>query len=177
MNKLIASIILAMFNTIAFGQGVLLGPGESYVFDFTSLPYVRPVDSETGQFTAYFAAGTFSDGESVLLEIFPDTLADAPLSDTYTHSGPANPLESVAIAFAWMSGSPPYWPDLQGVARVTMMSGDAELLGFGVTQVIDGGVHSQYFPVPEPSSAALILLGSACGFGLCRRRTPNKKSP
>ncbi len=174
MNKFIASVILATFSTIAFGQGVLLSPGEGYVFGFTSLPYVRPVDRETGQFAAYFAAGTFSDSESVLVEIFPDALSDTPLSSSYTHSGPANPLESVAVAFAWMSDAPPYWPDLQGVARVTMLSGDAELLGFGVRQIIDGGVYSQYFAVPEPSGAALFAVGSASAFML---RLRSRKSP
>jgi hypothetical protein len=176
MKKFIASAILATCTTIAFGQGVLLGPGGSYGFNFTSLPYVGPADHETGQFVAYFAAGTFSDGESVLVEVFPDTLSDASLSNTYTHSGPSDPLQSAAIAFGWMSDAPPYWPDLQGVARVTMLSGDAELLGFGVSQIMDGGVYSQYFAVPEPSGGALLACGSVLTFALRlrRRRSPNR---
>ncbi len=168
MRNLVACFSLLASCTIVYGQGVLLGPGQSYTFEFTSLPYVRPAQTDSGSLAAYFAPGTFSDGESVLLEIFANTLSDAPLTSSYTHSGPANPLDSVALAEVWRSTDPPYFPDLQGNARVTMLNGDAQLDGFNVQQVISGGVYSQYFPVPEPSTFALIALGLAV---LVRART------
>jgi hypothetical protein len=153
--RFIKIVLVAMFvfpgvQWVASAQGLLLTQGQNYVFEFTSLPYVRPAaQRDAGSFAAYFAPGTFSDGESVLVEVFADTLSDPPLSSTYTHSGPPEPLGSVALAFGWSSSAPPFFPDLQGVARVTMLSGDAELQGFAVKQVINGGVYSQYFPLPE----------------------------
>ena len=46
-------------------------------------------------------------------------------------------------------------------ARVSMLSGAAQLDGFGVKQVINGGLYSQFFAVPEPSTPALLALGLA----------------
>ena len=162
MRNIVASLVLLASCTGVISQGVLLGPGQSYIFEFTSLPYVRPAQTDNGSLTAYFAPGTFGDGESVSMEIFANTLSDTPITSSYTHSGPANPLESVALRQAWMSSAPPFFPDLQGIARVTMLNGDAQLDGFEVKQVISGGVYSQYFPVPEPSTSALLALGLAC---------------
>ena len=70
MRNIAASLVLLASCTSVLSQGVLLGPGQSYTFEFTSLPYVRPAQTDNGSLTAYFAPGTFSDGESVLLEIF-----------------------------------------------------------------------------------------------------------
>jgi hypothetical protein len=147
---LVATFMFPGVQWVASAQGLLLAQGQSFVFEFTSLPFLRPAaQRDTGSFATYFAPGTFSDGESVLVEVFADTLSDPPRSSTYTHSGPANPLESIALLFVWSSSDPPFFPDLQGVARVTMLSGDAELQAFAAKQVIDGGVYSQYFPLLE----------------------------
>jgi hypothetical protein len=162
MKNLIAGLIILAGCTSVLGQGVLLGPRQTYTFEFASLPYVRPAQNDSGSLIAYFAPGTFSDGESVLLEIFADALSDIPITYSYTHSGSANPLDSVGLAEVWSSSDPPFFPDFQGIARLTMVSGDAQLDAFGVKQVISGGVYSQYFPVPEPSTPALLALGLAC---------------
>lgn len=172
----VTSVFLASCAGV-LSQGVLLGPGQSYIFEFTSLPYVRLAQTDNGSLAAYFAAGTFGDGESVLMEIFANTVSDTPVTSSYTHSGPANPLESVGLAQVWMSSAPPFFPDLQGIARVSMLNGDAQLDGFAVKQVISGGVYSQYFPVPEPSTPVLLAVGLACLVWSQARRSKVTKKP
>jgi hypothetical protein len=169
MKNFIASLSLFASCARVLGQGVVLGPGQSYTFEFTSLQYLRPAQTDSGSLAAYFAPGTFSDGESVLLEVFANTLADTPVTSYYTHSGPANPIESVAVAVAWRSSDPPFFSDLQGITRVTMLSGDAELDGFGVQQVINGGVYSQFFAVPEPSTGVLFAAELSCAIWFMRK--------
>jgi hypothetical protein len=160
MKALFITLAFTASGIMGFSQGTMLGPGQSYVFEFTSLPYSRPAtQSDNGSIAAYFAPGTFSDGESVEFAIYANSLADTPRIGTYTHSGPADPLAGYGFAFSWFNTDPPYFPDLQGLYRVTMLTGDAELSWFSVKQVVNGGVYSGYFPVPEPSPAALLGLG------------------
>src|SRR5207249_8742458 len=75
IRNLVASLSFFASGASVLGQGVLLGPGQSYTFEFTSLAYLRPAQTDNGSLTAYFAPGTFSDGESMLLEIFANTLS------------------------------------------------------------------------------------------------------
>jgi len=172
--KLAFSALLLMINIAAVAQGVALNNGESFVFEFASLNYLRPAEvTDSGSFDANFSAGTFSDGESVLVEIFSDSLFDTPLTSLYNHVGPASPLDSYAIGISWRSSSLPYWPDFQGVVRVTMISGDAQLNGFAVKQIVNGNVYSQSFSIPEPSSLSLGVCSAAFTtvlHGIRRRR-------
>ena len=156
----IITLLFAASGIVGFGQGVLLGPGQSYVFEFSSLPYSRPATQhEGGSVWAYFMPGTLGAGESVELAIYANSLADTPLISTYTSSGPGS---AIGCGRSWWAIEPPYFPDLQGLCRVTMLTGGAELSSFVVQQVVNGGVYSGYFPVPEPSAPALLGLGLGC---------------
>ena len=162
MKALMITVVFTISGVVGFGQGVILGPGQSYVFEFTSLAYSRPAtQSDGGSIAAYFAPGTFSDGESVEFAIYANSLADTPLISSYTHSGPADPLTAVALGQVWPNTAPPFFPDLQGLLRVTMLTGDAEFDAFDAKQVINGGVYSGYFPVPEPLTPGLLGFGLA----------------
>lgn len=143
-------------------QGVLLSSGQSYVLEFTSLTYLQPEQGDGASFYAYFSSGTFSDGESVLVEMFPDSLFDSPLSASYIHVGPADPLTSYAVGTSWFPGATPLWPYLQGVARVTMLGGDGQLEGFAVKEIVSGNVYSEFFAVPEPSTLSLGVCVMVC---------------
>jgi hypothetical protein len=168
---LLFTLIVGAATSTAFAQSVPLNQGQSYTFQFTSLPIADPPSGHgESEVIAWFDPGTFNFGESALLEIFANTLSDNPVSTTvaivdvngrtglwYTWSGPGNP-------------SPPFFPDLQGVLRVTMLNGNAQLSGFQVSQVIDGQFYSGYFPIPEPTTAAFAVAALACAF-LKRPRT------
>ena len=174
--KLTFVALLLMTQITAVAQGVLLSSGQSYVFEFSSLSYLRPAQvSDGGSFYAYFSAGTFSDGENVLVEIFQNSLSDTPLTSSYSHVGPADPLESYAIGFSWSSASMPFWPDFQGIARVTMISGDCQLDSLDVRQIVNGGLYLQSFPVPEPSpfSLGICIVASLMMVRGFRRSPPD----
>jgi len=172
--KLITAFLITGFQFGAFAQGEVLKQGQSYIFEFTSLPYMRPATQiDSGSFNVRFATGTFTDTDSVLLELFPQSLSDTPLSSTFSGSG--GPLDAVEIGQAWTAFSPPFWPDLQGIARVTMLTGDAQISILRVQQIVDGGVYSQTFAVPEPSVSILSFYGATIVllFGRRRTRLPN----
>ena len=162
MKKILTIAVLVGSSVFAIGQGLTLQQGQSYVFEFTSLRYLCPAEqgNDTGQASAWFAQGTFNSGESALLEMFPNSLSGIPLSiigDGYDPSDSAQ-----GIGYLWGPDEAPFFPDLHGVLRVTMLSGSAELSGFGVTQVVNGGFYSGHFAVPEP--AAGTMLAAALGW-------------
>lgn len=166
MKLLIGCAILISLNTVALSQGVHLEAGQSYVFEFSSIPDLGPgVSHSPSRVAGWFAPGTIGLGENALMEIFPDSLSDSPFSisgvfiDEY-------PSGRTGLVYSWPSigpqTQPPIFADLQGVVRVTMLSGAADLSGFEVTQVINGEFYSGYFTVPEPAVGTLFSLALAC---------------
>jgi len=163
MKTIVTTAILIGSTVFALGQGVTLQQGQSYVFEFTSIPYLRPAQPGNDPFGAgaWFAQGTMRSDESALLEMFPNSLSDVPLS--VTGSGTDDPSDSeVGIGHVWMPDEAPFFPNLHGVMRVTMLNGSAELIGFSVSQVVNGGFYSSHTAVPEPTAGTMlaVALGS-----------------
>lgn len=177
-NKMKTITLLLLFcisQIAALAQGVMLNAGDSYVFQFSSLDYLRPIafpnevfQTGSGQVEVSFTPYSVGDGDSFLLEAFPHSLSDAPVSRTF--SFPENQLwDGIYLGFIWWPGPDPFWPDLQGVARITMLTGNAEITSFGVRQIVDGSVYQQVFPVPEPTVPTFGLIGAGA-FILFRRQ-------
>ena len=162
MKKILTIAVLVGASVFAIGQGVTLQQGQSYVFEFTSIRYLRPAEkgNDPGQASAWFAQGTFNSGESAMLEMFPNSLSGIPLSVTGDGYDPSDSAQG--IGHVWGPDEAPFFPDLHGVLRVTMLNGSAELIGFGLSQVVNGGFYSDYPAVPEP--AAGIMLAAALGW-------------
>jgi hypothetical protein len=133
--------------TITTSQGVLLNAGDSFIFEFTSLDYIGPSGpGDSSLFFARFTAGTFGGDDSVLIELFPDSLAEVPL--VFTFFGEEAPRRTNLIYRATVFGpSAPFWEDLQGIVRVTMLTGEAEFDGIGIHQLVDSGVYRHFFPI------------------------------
>ncbi len=154
MIKPIVASILVGFGTMALAQGVIVEPGKDYVFEFTSIPYLRPAQFKEGsQIVAWFAPGTLSLNESSQLEVFANNLSDVPTVSYITID--EYPSGRAGVVASWGYNSPPFFSDFQGVLRVTMLSGSAELSGFDVSSAINGGFYSGYFAVPEPQIGCL----------------------
>jgi hypothetical protein len=171
MKLFICILVFITFQITAFSQGVILTAGQSYVLTFDSInysgPYIPPSgtlddpgppSTQSNSAWIFFVSNELDDGTSVLLwEIYSGSLTDTP--ETLQIVGASH---SVLPEAPTIYGVFPSFPNLQGAFRVTMISGTAELSGFSVSQIIGSSYYTQSFPVPEPSSAALIAIG----FGL-----------
>jgi len=154
--KFVATTVMVLCAQLAaFAEGLLLREGESHVFEFTSLPYVRPAtQADSGSFSVTFAEGTFLQGERLRLELYTNSLSEPPLSHTF--SGLPGPVGQMTVSKIWASHSPAFWPELHGLARVTMLSGNADIVRFTVKQIVNGDVYSRSFTLPDLRPKLLI---------------------
>lgn len=176
MKMLIVCSILVSLAAVALGQGILLNEGQSYVFDFSSIPDLGPaVSGGPGKVIAWFAPGTMGVGENALMEIFPDSLSDSPRSTRGVFIDEF-PSGRTGLPYWWSTigphAQPPFFPDLQGIVRVTMFNGTAQLSGFEIAEVINGEFYSGYFAVPEPPVGTLFAVALVCSPFLRRRVRP-----
>jgi len=159
MKRFVVGLLGILASSVVFGQGIQLDQGQSYTFEFNSVPLVPTPTSEPvrSHVIAWFEPTTYQYTHVALLEAFADSLADTPLTnsigfDDYTGRW--------GVEYAWRIVGPnpdsPYFPDLQGVLRVTMLDGSAQLSGFEVAQYIDGNYYVGYFPIPEPNVSSLF---------------------
>lgn len=168
MKTILFTCLFLAIRSVSWGTDFYLSAAESYVFNFTSFSFLRsslPTDPSDGTLFG-FTGGNYT----VRTELFANSLSDPPLfDDTFSHSG-----SSEATGFGIQFGFAP-WPDFQGVARVTAISGTLELDGMRVDEVVNGGYYSTGWiePVPEPSAMAMVAAGAA-GLLAChaRRRRP-----
>jgi hypothetical protein len=195
MKSFICTLVFITFQITAFSQGVILSAGQSYVLTFDLINYSGPYIPPSGTFDdpgppstqgnsawIFFASNELDAGTSVLLwETFSGGLTNSPDTLQIVGASYSVPPEAPAIyGQVWNSGPTaiPYFPNLQGAFRVTMISGTAELSGFSVSQIVGSSYYTQSFPVPEPSSAALIAIGFGIFLvGRFRKRELPNKSP
>jgi hypothetical protein len=156
--KVLPLLLLALVRLSASGQGVILGPGDSFQFEFSSLQYAGPAQNYGSSLAVDFALGSFMENESLRLELFSNTFSDTALAGTY--QGTSNPNAYYGIVVVWGSPSQPYWPDLQGAVRVSMLSGSAEVTAIQIQQVVGGSLYFQRFSVPEPSALSLFAMSA-----------------
>jgi hypothetical protein len=149
MKSRLILITLLCWLSNSQAQGVFLNTSDSYLFEFTSLSYQREArEYESSLYYVNLASSSFLGNKSLLIELFPNTLSDTPLS--FTFSSPTDPpgndsTEIYHATILWPSDL--VWPDLQGIVKITMLAGNAELTGFGIQQVVNGAVYSQFFRI------------------------------
>jgi hypothetical protein len=136
----------------AFSQGVFLQAGDLYTREFDDfqfqfhIPPDAPFDPRT-----MVLIGKLNFSGSFLLEAFEDNTAQPPIFTT-------NFVSQAGISSVYYFG--PAWQDLQGVVRLTMLSGSMDLKQIMGTVILPSAdVYSQtIIPVPEPSPLALLFL-------------------
>ena len=165
-SKTIRSIVLLLVacasHTVAIAQGLSLQTGDSYLFTFDSMSYLQPQQFPfpyEDRFRIRHPAGTLAEGDSYKLELFTN-LASAPSVTVWAFGVQPSGHPYVVEAGPDLGQfTPPLFPDLRGAARVTVESGDVDIEGFYIQQVVNGQVFAQYFPVPEPSTVVLGGIG------------------
>jgi len=151
-----ACCVVHVFCLTAVGQ-LVLGPGESWSYAFSSLSRTGSVsafvENPNGAFTLTVDGTTFQSGDQVLYEMFEDSESDAPICSGIMTSIPPS------TATCESAGS---WQDLQGVVRLTMLSGSLSVTGLTL-RVVKPGVSlssydvyvSTFVPIRSPRLSAV----------------------
>jgi hypothetical protein len=166
MKRLIALVAVAIFVTSLHAQ-MLLSPGQSYTYEFSSLldfgdGYSGPA---RGFATFYTDSLRSTPGATYTVDLFEANASESPIASV---NGTGNVTASSIGA----------WQDLQGVARVTVTSGDVFFDSVVVNVYEPTGVgdfrlrSSDFVPVPEPGALALgaLALIGLLGWNLRKQR-------
>lgn len=167
--KFIAALTLFVAQIAVHGQGVLLNTGDSYIFDFAALTYVRPAGIFDGgsTLTVRFQNNLLDPGELIRFQCFQSFSPESPFGGfTLPPAVISETLRSFSVR-QWGSFWP--YPDSPGFLKVTMLSGSVEFQGFSIEQVVGGGFYSDTFVVPEPGVGIMLAvgLGLFCVFRKC----------
>jgi hypothetical protein len=141
----------------AQGSILTLHQGETFSFGFSALPHLDTQDNWGNACTLRFVSGSLTSSETLLVEMFPNNLSDTASSWSVSGIGSG---ENFGATYVWPR-SQPFWSDLQGLLRFTMLQGSASIERVIVTQVVNNEVYQGSFSIPEPSSWSL-LLASVC---------------
>jgi len=167
-------VALLLLQCSASSQTLHLSTGESFSYEFQTLPFNNLLPYGTPANVGYFGMSfplggdLLTTGESVRMEWFENTLQDVPTASV-TRSGTNNPTTEFAIPQANM------WQDLQGAVRVTVISGEIDLDNLLVAVVRDFDKYGQTVPVPEPGTMALGAVASLIAFYSLLRRAHSRQ--
>src|SRR5436190_8799881 len=170
MKKLIVLVLVVVGLNTSIHAQLLLGPGQTYTYDFNSLfPYGNglssPYPNGYGRAIFYTDAAGSTPGASFTVDLFEIDTSETPVG-TATGSGNVSAV------------GPDAWHDFQGAARVTVNSGNVLFDSVVVDVFIPSGFgdFDQYssgtVAVPEPGAIKLGALGlvGLVGWTFSRRR-------
>lgn len=163
----------AGFTVSGVTQGILLQAGDSYTYQFASLPFdhFSTVGSPAATFYILpFQTRPLGTTDILRIEMFENTPAGAPIS-SQTFTSASNPNDIGLVV-------PNAWGDRQGSIRLTMLSGSFRLDSFALAATVAtrGGVNlygEEITLAPEPSAVAMLTIGSGLVFGM--RHSKNKR--
>ena len=152
-------LVVALTISSSASAQLLLSAGESYVYEFNTLPFYG--EGYTGFPASGINYATFTTdpasrdpGDAFTVEIFEDNLGQTPLA--------VGTGSSTVTAQA--NGG---WHDLQGVARVTVTSGALVVDTVSVgTYIPSGGGQFDFYrldPTAVPEPGTIALWGCALG--------------
>jgi hypothetical protein len=160
MNVRSFATVLAVLGVIAHGAvaSVILHEGDVFTYEFNALPdavYLPPGygGSDGGGFTLW-VSGFEAQQDVLRFEMFEDNLGEPTFFAAVTEA---------VVDGGFLDG---HWADHQGVVRLTMEAGEVsvdQLLFMHQVPLDQEGNIVRYQatvePVPEPSSALLLMFG------------------
>jgi hypothetical protein len=163
--------LLAVVSTCwsASAQSLMLNTGDSYVFDFNGFSFLGTYRFSPAPTTV--ALPTLSGSGTMRLEVFENSVGEAPVFSATS--------DSLSSPINLGTGG---WQDLQGVIRITELSGSTTLNGSFFAQVTIPSVNSppyyevdfQSVPVPEPEWFGFGMLAAAAS--LWRMNSKRRRS-
>ena len=171
MKRILLLLVLSVATSMPSHGQLVLSPGEAYSYQFDTLPFNRRIVGQPGANYGYFylafAPSTFDAGDSIRLEFFENSLAEAPLR-TMDFTSTSDPPIGIYVGAAWQ--------DIQGAFRITQLSGSETVDSINVQAVkMNPDFSFNYYqqivtPVPEPSVLALFVIAATALAGWRRWR-------
>ncbi len=165
----LSSILAAVLVSLVFASqglcGLVLNEGDSYSFEFTSLPYDSEYMEEYFLIGIVYLKPAFSVNPSYRFSIYENSLNEIPIRSEI------DILDPLSGGFGYLEHSnSASWQDLQGVFSIEVLTGSIELESFVASTIIGTGMYSQTFNVPIPNSfifisSGLILIICVCQTG------------
>lgn len=164
LQQLAAAISLIAVSSSA--SAVILNSNDTFVYAFNSLPSVEYLGYQNqGGATIHFSGDLLDIGDVVRLELFEDSLL-GPVIFSNDFNSPTEHFGVTRINT---------WQDLQGVIRLTVLSGSVGLSSIDLQVFKDGYRYADSYTttaaVPEPETYAMMLAGlGLMGFVSYRRK-------
>jgi hypothetical protein len=166
-----AAVLFALLlASVSAKSQLVLNQGDVWTHTFNSLPLTGTTNSfltsAQGVFEFHVQAGTLQSGDTLRYDMFENGASETPICSQTIAFG--SPLTATC-------SSPNAWADLQGVIRLTMLSGSLTVDNVHLEAIVSGpslssfNVYSTSFnPVPEPSF--FFLCAAGCVTSLVVRR-------
>lgn len=165
----IVSIILLVLSPCIVNAGRVLSDGQSFEFEFDFINSSVASFDDPFIFSFFDLGGDILEGgESLIFSVFEDNTGQAAIRSTTIGGGTVG-----GFGYSTPVATAP-WQDLQGVFRIEVITGAIELDSFKAATVFEGQYYEQTYAIPEPNSAALLLLGAGV-FYLRRKRISKKR--
>jgi hypothetical protein len=146
--------------------GVLLGPGDTYTYPFTSLQDVAAISPDLPAYDDYTFELHFSGilyskpPDDIRIRLFEDLEGSVPVHEIFGESVPNLSVSPSRIRMYRVPGT--LWFDRTGRIEVEVIAGSVNVDHLFIDLGPGQASYSSYIEaVPEPGSATLLLLGAA----------------
>lgn len=153
MRYFITFLLFAFLQSNALAT--IITDGQSYEFEFNTLNFIESVTYKNqGGATISFLDDLLDQGEVARLEFFENSILTTPFFQ-HDFNSPTNHFGASVVV-------PVPWQDLQGIIKLTMLSGSVDINEIDVQVIRDGNRYLETFstvPIPEPETGLLIIFG------------------
>jgi hypothetical protein len=163
--KKVVLLFFCLSCLAARGQGLFLGPGDTFTYTFNSMSFQQVNQNIFYGFTLAFTNDVLTSGDSLKLELFENTVADTPFASPVFLGGS---VPTLRLSQTQGSGTV-RWADQQGTIRLTMQSGSIVFKEISVFTAFGGSLYGHTVPIPEPQALSLLMVG-VLATGWIRRR-------
>jgi len=172
-------IVLVSMTPVSFSD-VMLGPGETYTYSFTTLQDVLGASPglpayDDYSFTLSLSGNLYNNPpDNIRIRLFENPSDIVPVHDIFGGSVPNLSVSPSKIKINQVPGT--LWFDRTGRVEVEVLAGSINIdhlfIDLGEGQLS----YSSYIEaIPEPSAMALLLIGAGALQGYRRRRNPKQE--